>query len=179
MAIGSLKKMNASAAYGTVASAQGDWMTVNDNASTAQTAGDELNISAIDDATFHWVKVGSHVTRVLIGARIDDAVTTITTSPTFFLVGVWGDWNESTNSWNSIDRVMRLDAAAWATTPTTLTLLAAASLSKDGTYAHTNPTTLDGYDLKGAPYFGVIIDTAASISGGANTVVEVQALGIN
>jgi len=179
MAIGSLVKLNSTAAYNTVASAQGRWLTVNDNASTAQTAGDELLITAIDDATFHWCKVGPHVTRILIGARIDDGVTTIATSPTVYVVGVWGSWNEATNSWDSIDRVMRLDAATWAASATTITLLAASSLSQDGTYAYSNPVNLDGIDLKGAPYFGLIVDTAASVSGGADTVVALQVTGIN
>ena len=179
MAIGNLVRVNATAAYGTVASAKGSWVIVNDNASTAQTAGDELLITAIDDSAFHWCKVGEHVTRFLVGARIDDGVTTITTSPTVYIVGVWGEYNETSNTWTSIDRVMRLDADTWAASATTLTLLAASALSKDGTYAYTNPIDRDGYDLKGAPYVGVIVDTAASVSGGADAVVAIQVLGIN
>ena len=164
MAIGQTRRggMPESERRGT-GSVKGLWIVANDNAETAQTSGDELDPLAIDDETFHWVQVPEGATRALVRAKIDDEAT-VSTSPTFFLMGAYGGDPSDSNAKGVT--FMRLDNADADAEAVTLTIETGANVVTDGTWDISNPVDLDGYDLKGAWYIGLIVDTAASVSTG-------------
>lgn len=180
MAIGSYLGANPSIQSGAATvpcSAKGDWIIANDDAETAQSATDLLRPAAIDDSVFHWVKVGPNATRVLVRAR--QAVgATVTTSPVVRVIGVYGTTSDgATFADDGTVRFLRLDNADWNATGVTLTLVSSGTgLNRDATYAYTDVSTLDGYDLKGCMYVGIAVETAANVNSGT---VPIEVLFIN
>lgn len=183
MAIGALRRANTVTEAGPIvypASAKATWITANDDAETAQSAGDLLAPAAIDDSVFHWVKVGPGVTRVLIRARQAIAAT-VTTSPVVRVYGLWSDDEEVSGAFDTDGtggvRCLRLDNADANASGVTLTLVTSGTgLMQDSAYAYTDVPTLDGYDLKGAPFVGVAVETAANVNSGT---VPIEVLFVN
>lgn len=180
MAIGGFLGANPSVVSGRCvvnASANGDWIVANDDAETAQSATDLLRPAAIDDSVFHWVKVGPNATRVLVRAR--QAVgATVTTSPVVRIIGAFGSIaSDGTFADDGTVRFLRLDSADWNATGVTLTLVSSGTgLNRDTSYAYTDVSTLDGYDMKGANYIGIAVETAANVNSGT---VPIEVLFIN
>lgn len=161
-------------------SVKGTWVIANDDAEQVNSATELLYPASINDATFHWVKVGPGCGRVLVRARIAVAAT-VTTDPVVRIIGAYGSLVAGDNSSFATDgtvQFMRLDNVDANAAGLTLDLVSSASgQMQDATYAYSDPLPdLDGIDLKGADYVGVLIETAANVNAG---VVAVQLLMLN
>lgn len=168
MAIGSLYKagiLPGSVQVTAPGSALSAWTTAYDDAETV--TGQTLNHTAITDSVFHWVEVPSGCTRVLVRAKYAVGAT-VTTSPIIYVVGGWGPLNENGSApTDGTFRTMRLDTTDSNGTGITLTLVSSGTGQiVDGTYAYSDPPSLDGYDLKGAKYVGIVVATAANVNSG-------------
>jgi len=120
---------------------------------------------------------------ILLRARYAQDTSTVTTSPVIRIFAVYGPDATSAGvlSDAGLNPCLRLDTATSTAAGVTITLTTTATDDKlrDSTYRYSDVTSLTGYDLKGANYLLVLTETAASISGGANTTVELMALGLN
>lgn len=178
MAIGELKRANTSNEAQVVyaASAKGSWIIANDDAETAQAATDYLNPSAIDESTFHWVKLGPGVTRAIIRARYAVGAT-VTTSPIFVPVLAYGTANaDGSMPTDGTVRFLRADSADYNADGLTLTLVSSGTGQMvDATYAYSDPVSLTATDLQGADYLGCVVRTAANVDTGA-VAIEVLLL---
>lgn len=162
----------------TVASVYGSWIIANDDAETAQSATDLLVPHGIDDATFHWVRVGPGCTRALVRARALVGAT-VTTDPVVRLIGAFGNINaDGSMPSDGTVNFLRLDNVDANAAGLTLDCVTSGSgLLRDATYMYTDPLpSLDGVDLRGANYVGVAVETAANVNTG---VVAVQLLLLN
>ncbi len=169
------------------ASVKGDWTVVHANLSAAAESSTVLmRPSSYSNANVYPARIHPAATRVTLMARYDDAVSTVTTSPVIRVFGVYGP-DDAVSAAGVIDEtkaiVRRLDNADSNAAGITLTLETAASAGciADGTYLYSNElaSSLDGIDLRGAKWLLVLTETAASISGGANTTVACMAMLIN
>jgi hypothetical protein len=169
------------------ASVKGDWAIVHANLSaTAESATVLMRPSSYSNANVYPARIHAAATRVTLMARYDDAVSTVTTSPRVRVYGVYGP-DDAVSEAGVIDEtkaiVRRLDSADSNANGITLTLETAASEGciNDGTYLYSNElaSSLDGIDLRGAKWLLVLTETAASVSGGANTVVACEAMLLN
>lgn len=166
------------------ASVKGDWTVVHANLSaTAESSTVLMRPSSYSNANVYPARIHDGATRVTLMARYDDAVSTVTTSPVVRVYGIFGPENAVSEA-GVIDEtkaiVRRLDNADSNAAGITLTLetLASAGTIQDGTYMYSNElaSSLDGIDLRGARWLLVLTETAASISGGANTTVACMAM---
>lgn len=158
-------------------SAGSSWVDVNDDARTAQSATDLLYPYGIDDSVFKWCKRGD-ATRIIVRARMPVGAT-LTTSPVVRLMLAWGTLGDA-GAPETGAVFMRGDNADANATGFTLTLASSGTglINNSLTYAYSDPSTLDGYDLQGCDFFGLVVETAAAFSaGGAAT--PVQALLLN
>lgn len=177
------------------ASVRGQWVQVNDDLETADTAN-LLKPWNITRTTFHWAEVPQWATRVLVRARIDLAATTFTTSPVVRMVGAHlrnvdtqtGDNSVKLNqafSGTSTDAnsaaFLRLDAAAANAAGVTLSVASAKTTMFIDTagYIYCDPPDLTGYDVKGSRYVGMMVETAAVVTGGASNGVFGDILFLN
>ena len=156
----------------------GEWIQVHDNASeTAQAASVRLNPATYSSSAIHPLIV-SFGTKVRLIAKFPVGTTTITTSPTVRVFGAdklpdtSGVYPAGTIFW-------RLDANTFNASATTITLALAATSQQDASLCYSNPTSNDGWTLLGAKSVLVIPEAAASISGGANTTVQISAQILN
>ena len=156
----------------------GEWVQVHDNVSnTAIGASVLLNPGSYSSVDIHPLII-SFGTKIRLITKFDDGVTTITTSPVVRVLGAnqvpnaSGVYPTGTVFW-------RLDANTFTGTGLTMTMAAASSSQQDGTFAYSTPYSNDGYALLGAKSVIVLHSTAASISGGADTVCRVLAQVIN
>ena len=188
MAIGAQKQGSVSSGsmpLRVIASARGNWVTVNDDAETAQSATMLLRPASITDSTFHWMEVRDGATRCLVRAR--QAVgATVTTSPVIRVIGAYGTSIASDGSWPNTSAAaiagdplfLRLDNADWNAAGLTLTLVTSGTgLNRDNDYAYTDVMPdLTGIDMKGCSWVGVMVETAANVSAGT---VPIQILLLN
>lgn len=168
-----------------IASARGNWVTVNDDAETAQSATDLLRPAAIDDSVFHWCEVRDGATRCLIRARMAIAAT-VTTSPVVRVFGAYGTSINGTGAWPDTSAAavagdpyfLRLDNVDWNAAGLTLTLVTTGTgLNRDNDYAYTDVMPdLTGIDMKGCAWIGVAVETAANVDTGT---VPIQLLFLN
>lgn len=169
------------------ASVKGAWVVAHDDLSaTAESSTVLMRPGSYSNTSVHPIRIHDAATRVTLRARYDDAVSTVTTSPIVRVYGVYGN-DDAVSSAGVIDEtkasLVRLDNADSNAAGITLTLETAASAGclNDGTYLYSNElaSSLDGIDLRGAKWLLVLTETAASISGGANTTVACMAMLIN
>lgn len=145
------------------------WIQANDDARTAQST---LDVGGITDSTFKWVEVPYGATRALIRGRTPAATTATGTDPVVRIIGVYG--NLTSNAPADGVPVMRLDNADADAAGITVTLDDdGTTVLNDDTWDYHNPTTLDGYDLKGAWYVGIQVVTAASITASAAVPIDI------
>lgn len=160
-----------------VCSVRGRFQVINTDLKTADTANllKPWNITRSD---VYWLKVPEGATRGLFRAR-DLATAVVTTSP---VVRLWGAYPalpgrdadvairdsgmSGTITATNFAEFMRLDAADQNAAGFLLTFNATTN-SIDATYGYTNVFDLTGYDLKGASYIAMIVETAASVVGAA------------
>lgn len=159
------------------ASAGGTWITANDDAETAQAGTDLLRPAAIDDATFHWVKVGSGATRVLVRAKFAVAAV-VTTDPVVRVLAAYGEPDTiGAFADDGTVKFLRLDNQDANAAGVTLDLITSgASGLRDTTYGYSDPYDLTGFDLKGADYVGIAVETASATDTGT---VAIELLFIN
>lgn len=144
-------------------SVRGVWQTMQADATSAATG---LDIGALTDASHGWVDVPPGTTRLVLAARLTAAHTGTTTSP---VVRVWGAWAGFDGlAPDDGAEILRIDSTDADGAGFTITIDPDEStVSSDGTYEYHNPTTWDGYDLRGASAVFVQVITAAAITGGA------------
>lgn len=181
MAIGAVVQGICSPGEG-LGSGYSGWVVANEDLETADTA-ELLSPANITRATFHWVKRPASARRVLLRGRNNAAATTVTTSP---IVQIWGAYSDpdsagafsNTPTAASGTNFMRLDNADSGATGLTLTLAATGNL-EDALFEYGDleaTTGLAGLDCKNARYIGMLVSTAANVTGGAAHAVAGQML---
>lgn len=156
----------------------GEWVVVHDNLSAATTGESVLSPVAYSSSNVHplIVNQGSIVRFI---AQYAYGTTLITTSPTIRVFGA-NTVPDSTGAYPSGTIFWRIDANTYTGTSTTVTLALAASAQNDGsTYCYSTPSSHNGDNMHGAKSVLVLHDTAANISGGANTIVKLYAQVLN
>lgn len=156
-------------------SVETNWVQCHDNIeATADAASVLLKPWNSAKTSFHWVRVPELATRLLVRGKVDAAATTISTAPVVWIVGAHGgDPSTTTNNFTdtpgatTFAKYTRLDNADQDATGITLTLCVTTQGMEDASYVYGNPYNLDGFDLKGARYVGLMVATAASVTGGA------------
>lgn len=144
---------------------RGTWIVANTNLATAQSATELLRPGTIDDSTFHWINRGN-ATHCIIRARQDSSVSAVTTSPIVRLIGAYGKANDDGTMPNDGSvNFLRIDNVSTNATGIVLTL-ATTNLLEDGSFEYSNPASLAPYDLLGCDYIGMLVETAANITGG-------------
>lgn len=141
-------------------------IVVTDATATAQTAAQLMSPQTVTASNITVVRLGSGVSRALIRARLATATTAVATSPVvrvYAIVGGGGDgWTTGVP--------LRLDNADSDAAGVTLTLPGTPSTTNmlaDGTYRYSDCISLTATDLQGATFLVVLVETAASITGGA------------
>lgn len=158
-----------------VGSVIGEWTQANGDLETADTAN-LLSPYNITRAAFRWVKVPEGCKLVRARGRNDATATTVTTDPVIRLVGAWGTPNEAgsfsgTPTDSNYARFARIDYPSTSTSPsddnaTGQTLdLAATGRMEDASYEYSGVTPW--YDCNTAAYVGILVETAANVTGGA------------
>jgi hypothetical protein len=156
----------------------GEWVVVHDNLSAATTGEGVLAPISYSSSNVHplIINQGSLVRFI---ARYAFGTTAVTTSPTIRVFGA-NQVPDSTGAYPSGTIFWRIDASGFNATSTTVTLALAATSQNDGsTYCYSTPSSHNGDNLHGAKSVLVLHDTAASISGGANTTVTLYAQVLN
>lgn len=175
MTIGETRLAGVDAKRGsTPSSVISDFVILNDDATSAQAAGDAVAPALINELTFWWTIVPDDATRLLLGGWLNSSVTGVTTNPVVKLIGLKnyaGDDDYGSNA-NSYGWPVRIDS------PTDMT---AAGVTVDfgtfstDTFLYSLPgaetgrisslTSADGYDLLGCKYVGALVTTAAAVTG--------------
>lgn len=169
------------------ASVQGTWVTLHGNLSaTAETAAVLKRPATYAGSLVYPARVHPSTTRVLIRARYKQGTSTVTTSPIVRLYAAYGpDASFTASTGTFLDdgtvQFMRIDTGSSTGAGVTLTLTTTATDDKlrDTTYRYSDAYDIAGTDLLGAKWIVALTETAANISGGADTVVELQALALN
>ena len=157
----------------------GEWVVVHDNLGAVTTGESVLSPISYSSTNVHplIINQGSIVRFI---ARYAFGTTLVTTSPTIRVFGADQVPNATTGVYPSGTIFWRIDANTYTGTSTTVTLALAASAQNDGTtYCYSTPSSHNGDNLHGAKSILVLHDTAASISGGANTTVTLFAQVLN
>lgn len=179
-------------------SVRGLWQLINTDLETTDTAG-LLKPYLITRADFIWLRVPDGATRVLLRGRNDSVATTFTTDPVVRLVGAFptlpGDaagkaisdsgFSATPGDTNHAE-FLRLDSIDANAAGVTIDFAATTNL-EDGTYEYTDiPAAngeglggMNGFDLKGATYVGLMVETAANVTGGATNVARGEVLFLN
>ena len=114
---------------------------------------------------------------IRIRAAMAVGTTAVATSPVVRVFGADQVPNVD-GTWPTGTIFDRLDASTDTATGATVTLTVTANAAqKDATFAYSNslPSSGVGYPTKGSRGLLVLVETAASVSGGANTVVKIMA----
>ena len=164
-------------------SVTGDWTVAHANLSATAETTALKNPTGTVSTSARLLAISPNVKGILLRARYATGTSTVTTSPIVRVFAVYGDDVPSTGTLSDTgaNPCMRLDTATSTAAGLTITLTTTGTADKltDATYRYSDVTSLDGLDLKGAKYLLCLTETAANISGGADTVVELMALGLN
>lgn len=168
------------------ASVKAQWVTLHGNLSdTAESATVLLRPATYASAFVYPMRIHAAATRISIMARYKQGTSTVTTSPVVRIYGIWGADSVVTPAGVISDDgtaiIRRLDNGSSNNAGITLTLTTAAAADKirDTTYRYSDEYDITGVDLRGAKWLLALTETAASISGGADTVVELLAMATN
>lgn len=169
------------------ASVNGAWTIIHTNlSSTAETAAVLKRPATYAGAGVSPAAVSPATTRLLIMARYAQGTSTVTTSPVVRLYAVYGpDSSFTPSSGTFLDDgsviFRRIDSGTSTGTGVTLTLTTTATDDKirDTTYRYSDCYDIAGTDLLGAKWIVALTETAANISGGADTVVALMAMALN
>lgn len=168
------------------ASVKGSWTVIHGNLSdTAETTA--LKRPATYGSAYVYPgQIHDAATRVLLMARYKQATSTVTTSPVVRLFAAYGpdaSFTPSTGVFLDDGTVFfrRIDTATSTAAGVTFTLTTAATADKlrDTTYLYSDVYAIAGTDLIGAKWLVALTETAANISGGADSVVELLACVLN
>lgn len=168
------------------ASVKAQWTTVHGNLSdTAESAAALLRPTTYASAFVYPMRIHAAATRISIMARYKQATSAVTTSPVVRLYGIWGADSVVTPAGviasDGTAIIRRLDNGSSNSAGITLTLTTAVAADKmrDDTYRYSDEYDITGVDLRGAKWLLALTETAANISGGADTVVELLAMATN
>lgn len=148
----------------------------NSDATAAQSATELKLPTSVSGTAFRWLAVGPGVTRVELRLRFPVGTTSVTTSPVVRLLGaIITDGGLTVPSSTTGDlsgtgvEFRRLDTTTETASGVPLTAFVPGSTAglRDATYAYSNPS--DQFDVRGCHYIGVMVETAASVSGGSGT----------
>jgi uncharacterized protein YjbI with pentapeptide repeats len=160
-----------------IASVRAQWVVINSDLETADTAN-LLSPHNVTRSAFNWIPVPSGATRILYRAKAP-AAGAVTTSPVVRLVGAFpslpgrdaevkikdsgmsttpGDLNHC--------EFLRLDNVDANAAGVTLSMSTTTNII-DATFEYSDPADLTGVDLKGATYVGMLVETAGNVAGGA------------
>lgn len=144
----------------------------NDDLETAESAAELLkpwSITASRLGDLHWIRVPDNALAVIPRARNDAAMSAVATSPVVRLIGAYGTPNGDGGFSGDPDdpnygRFVRLDNADFNAAGLSLTL-ATTGNNEDSDFEHSDLPSLTGYALLGCHYVGMLVETAASITG--------------
>lgn len=165
----------------------GEWMVLHANLTTAAESATELlrpSVTTLNAGT-RLLRVTGACKGIMLRARYDPTITTVTTAPVVRIYGITGDELATAGVLDDagLNPPERLDASTAAAAGLTFTPVAlAAGNLRDGTYAYTDIVTVSGspfIDCRGAKWIMALTETAANVSGGANTVVELMVKALN
>lgn len=169
------------------ASTVGTWVILHENlSSTAESATELLRPTVTTlNAGVRLLRVSGACKGIMLRARYDPTITTVTTAPIVRIYGITGDELAtagvlSDTGANPPERIDALTAAAAGLTFTPVAL--GAGNLRDGTYAYTDVATVSGspfFDCRGAKWILALTETAANVSGGTFTTVELMVKALN
>jgi len=150
------------------------WVTAHDGVNaTAETSTVLATPLTYSSASVHPVEVTSG-TRLSMRARYSVTTTTVTTSPTIRLFACDTLPDPVTGAFPATTKVWRIDSTDPATAGQVLSLNNTSDI-RDGTFKYSsNGPGLSTYDMFGARCVFCLHDTAAAVSGGANTTVAIE-----
>ena len=169
------------------ASVKGTWSVIHTNlSSTAETAAVLKRPATYAGTSVIPARVHPATTRLFIMARYAQGTSTVTTSPVIRLYAAYGpdaSFNAGTGVFLDDGSVIfrRIDSGTSTGTGITLTLTTTATDDKirDTTYRYSDCYDMAGTDLVGAKWIVALTETAANISGGADTTVALMAMALN
>lgn len=149
-------------------SAKGSWVTCVSSASaTAQTAAELIRPGSVTASAIVPIPLGKGTSRVLLRCRYT-AAGTVTTSPIIRVFAAYDNGARLITTTLVDDGTVRYMILASAQTVTCV----AATDVRDTTYSYSVPIVLTGTDMLGADYLIVLVETAASISGAQDEIIE-------
>ena len=160
----------------------GKWITLHDDARTAQSATDLLRPVAVDDSVCHWVEVSKGASKLAcIRAKVPIATSAVGTSPVVRVYAGYGVLpSTGIPPTDGSFRVERLDNSSWTAAGLTLTFAASPTTSNahnDAVYFYSASVLQTPTDLKGANYILVAVETAGACT--ATAVMAVEGMFLN
>lgn len=179
-AIGSMQTAAPSVAPSAVVastSCYGVWVTVHDDARTAQSAGNLLKPVAVADSVCHWIKIERPAARMgRLRCKVPIATTAVGTSPVVRVFAGYGTLNtDGSAPTDGSFRVERLDSGTWTAAGLTLAFPASPTTSNcpnDATYFYATAVLQTPVDMQGAQYILVEVETAGACTSSAIMLVE-------
>lgn len=161
-------------------SCKSDWIVAHDSlGATAASASDLVRPLAYSSSNVHPIPVPDGAVGLQYMARYAQGTTTTTTNPVIFIYGTTGAApNANTGAFadDGTTNVERLDSTGDGNASGLTVTLEASSSNRlrDTTYAYSDvyPTAGGRIDCRGCKYVFPLVGTAANVSGGANTTVE-------
>lgn len=132
---------------------------------SAQSAAELMYPQSVTATNITVIRLGSAVSRVLVRARLTTATTAVAASPVVRVFGIIGgadDWTAGVPF-----RLDNLDSDAAGKTLTIPASPSDTNMLRDGSYRYSDAISLTATDLQGATHLVVLVETAASITGGA------------
>lgn len=149
-------------------SAKGMWATcVNSASATAQSPSDLIRPGAVTAAAIVPIPIGKGTTRVLLRCRYS-AAGAITTQPVIRVIGAYDSGAGLITTTFPDDGTVRYLILSTAQTVT----CAPTTDVRDATYSYSVPIVITGTDMLGADYLIVFMETAASIAGAQDEIIE-------
>jgi hypothetical protein len=153
------------------ASVKGIWVTCHNSLTAAASSTANLATPGnAADTNAIWIRVPDNCTRAQVRGRCDVGISAVGGNPAVYCYAIYTA-NEIANgaAVPSDVKSIRVDADTLGGTATTLTFGTAGANTqiRDATYLYTNPSST--FDLRGAAYFLLLVQTAGSGLTGAGT----------
>jgi len=161
MAIGSLKKANVkntgnaeSVAYVTP---KGQWLTVNDDAYTAEVSNTLLKPMTIANSTFHAVQIPPNVNKILVRMLWPLSGLDPTSVPNIRAFGIYTDGQPISvmGTDGTGLQFVKLNVVTWVATDLSLSIGTTTSC-QDTVWMYSEVASITGYNILGADYLGVM-----------------------
>lgn len=158
-------------------STAGAWVTVHDDARTAQAETDLLNPTAVDDAVCHWVRLDRAASKIChLRCKVPIATTAVGTSPVVRVYLGYGALNEDgsvpTTGGFRVERLDNADPAAEGLTLAFEGSPSAGNQMHDAAWYYSRSVLQEPTDLRGADYLIVLVETAGVCTASAAMPIE-------